>query len=109
MERPLTRLAIWVTSRFAGLFCYYIPDGFWNRWPRRPIRWRTTGAGVGTTVGGGVVGAAVVGAVVGAGVAGVAVGVCWVTLSVAAVATPFPLSVSVTGFFSPKFTQLRLV
>src|ERR1039458_3249639 len=34
---------------------------------------------------------------------------CWVALMVAAVATAFPLSVTVTGFVSPKFWQLRLV
>ena len=33
---------------------------------------------------------------------------CWAALMVAAVAAPFPSRVTVTGFVSPKFWQLRL-
>src|ERR1700733_11116540 len=79
----------------------YCPDGLSRGrlpvpgpWPPRPNR---------CLVGGILVPVAPVPAAV------VAVAVCWVTLNVAAVATPFPSRVTVTGFVSPKFWQLRLV
>src|SRR5580692_3908506 len=39
----------------------------------------------------------------------VVVAFCWVVLNVAAVAAPFPSTVTVTGLVRPKFWQLRLV
>src|SRR5258708_6110992 len=65
----------------------HVPDGFISRWPGRPARCPPVGMA-------GVVAAVAVWAAV---------------LNVAAVATPLPFSVTVTGFFSPKFWQLRLV
>ena len=93
----------------------YSPDGFISRWWRRPMRCLVTVGVVAVAVGVGVavtgVGVAVTGDgdVVGTGVAVAAVAVCWVTLNVAAIATPFPSRVTVNGLVSPKFAQLRLV
>src|ERR1035441_8133145 len=100
---------LWFRSQAASPGrCCYIWDGFCSRWLRVPTRGLVTGAFVAVAVGVGVA-ATGDGDVVGTGVAVAGTAVCWVTLNVAAIATPFPSRVTVNGLVSPKFAQLRLV
>src|ERR1022692_3979119 len=100
---------LWFRSQAASPGrCCYIWDGFCSRWLRVPTRCLVTGAFVAVAVGVGVA-ATGDGDVVGTGVAVAGTAVCWVTLNVAAIATPFPSRVTVNGLVSPKVPQARLV